>query len=93
MGRKRTNRRDTKRPHAQPVVKGKNIKRMLDGIAGAINRINWVTLIIGAIIAFGVAYYYFVRTENRTHHSITLSNPLQSHDINPEPRKSTSIPQ
>ena len=70
MGRKRTNRRDTKRPHAQPVVRGKNIKRMLDGVAGAINRINWVTLIIGAIIAFGVAYYYFVRTERRTIHSI-----------------------
>jgi hypothetical protein len=86
MGRKRTNRRDTKRPHAQPVVKGKNIKRMLDGIAGAINRINWVTLIIGAIIAFGVAYYYFVRTESRTHHSINLSNPIHSHGINPEQR-------
>jgi len=70
MGRKRTKRRDIKVPHLQPVKKGKNIKRMLDGVAGAINRINWVTLIIGAIIAFGVAYYYFVRTERRTIHSI-----------------------
>jgi len=86
MGRKRTNRRDIKTPHAQPVEKGKNIKRMLDGVAGAINRIDWVTLIIGAIIALGVAYYYFVRTESRTHHSITLSNPLQSRGINPEQR-------
>ena len=43
MGRKRTNRRDIKTPHAQPVEKGKNIKRMLDGVAGAINRIDWVT--------------------------------------------------
>ena len=86
MGRKRTNKRDIKTPHAQPVEKGKNIKRMLDGVAGAINRIDWVTLIIGAIIALGVAYYYFVRTENRTHHSIILSDPLKSHGINPEQR-------
>jgi hypothetical protein len=86
MGRKRTKRRDIKVPHLQPVKKGKNIKRMLDGVAGAINRINGVTLIIGAIIAFGVAYYYFVRTESRTHHSINLSNPIHSHGINPEQR-------
>jgi hypothetical protein len=90
MGRKRTNRRDTKRPHAQPVVKGKNIKRMLDGIAGAINRINWVTLIIGAIIAFGVAYYYFVRAERRTQHSI---NYFQTHGKYPEQQKLASIPE
>jgi len=93
MGRKRTNRRDIKTPHAQHVEKGKNIKRMWDGVAGAINRINWVTLIIGVIIALGVAYYYFVRTESRTYHSHTFSNPFQSHGINPEPRKSTSIPE
>jgi hypothetical protein len=73
MGRKRTNRRDIKTPHAQPVKKGKNIKRILAGV-------------VGAIIALGVAYYYFVRTESRTHHSITLSNPLQSHGRNPEQR-------
>lgn len=90
MGRKRTNRRDIKTPHTQPVKKGKNIKSMLAGVAGAINRIDWVTLIIGVIIALGVAYYYFVRSESRALHSITLSNPLQSHGINPEQRKSTS---
>lgn len=87
MGRKRANRRDIKPPHAQPVKKGKNIKRMLDGVVGAINRIGWVTLIIGAIIALGVAYYYFVRTESRTRYFITLPHPLQSHGINPEQRK------
>ena len=84
MRRKRTNRRDIKTPHAQPVEKGKNIKRMLDGVAGAINRIDWVTLIIGAIIALGVAYYYFVRTESRTHHSITFPNSTTTHGIKPE---------
>jgi hypothetical protein len=78
MSRKRTNRRDIKTPHTQSAKKGKNI-----------NRINWVTLIIGAIIAFGVAYYYFVKAERRTIHSTTLSNPLHSHGINPEQRKST----
>jgi len=93
MGRKRTNKRDIKIPHVQPIKKDKSIKRILDGVASAINRINWFTLIIGVIIAFGIAYYYFVRTERRTIHSITLSNPLQSHGINPGQRKSTSTPE
>jgi hypothetical protein len=89
MGRKRTNKRDIKIPHVQPIKKDKSIKRILDGVASAINRINWVTLIIGAIIAFGVAYYYFVKAERRTIHSTTLSNPLQTHGINQEQGKST----
>jgi hypothetical protein len=73
MSKKRISRRDIKTPHTQPIKKGKNIKR-----------IDWVKLIIVAIIALSVAYYYFIRTENRIHHSITLSNPLHPHGINPE---------
>ena len=65
MGRRKTNRRDIKIPHIQSVKNGKNIKG-----------INWVTLIIGIIIAFAIAYYYFVRTEMRTQHFI---NHLQTH--------------
>jgi hypothetical protein len=64
MGRIKTNRRDIKIPHTQAVKKGKKIKG-----------IDWVTLIIGVIIAFAVAYY-FIRTEMRTQHFI---NHLQTH--------------
>jgi hypothetical protein len=63
MGRRRTNRRGIKIPYTQPFKKGKNIKG-----------ISWVTLIIGLIIALAVAYYYFVRTEMRTRHSINYFN-------------------
>jgi hypothetical protein len=77
MGRRRTSRRDIKITHIQPVRKGKNIKG-----------ISWVTLIIGVIIAFGVAYYYFVRAERRTQHSI---NFFQTHGKYPEQQKSASI--
>ena len=72
MGRRRTNRRDIKIPYTQLVKKGKNIKG-----------ISWVTLIIGLIIAFAVAYYYFVRAERRTQHSI---NYFQTHGKYPEQR-------
>jgi len=72
MGRRRTNRRNIKIPHTQPFKKSKNIKG-----------IDWVTLIIGLIIAFAVAYYYFVRTEMRTQHSI---NYFQTHSKYPERR-------
>jgi hypothetical protein len=63
MGRRRTNRRNIKIPHTQPVKKGKNIRG-----------ISRVTLIIGLMIAFAVAYYYFVRAEMRTRHSINYFN-------------------
>jgi hypothetical protein len=72
MGRRRTNRRHIRIPQPQPVKKGKNIKG-----------INWVTLIIGVVIAFGVAYYYFVRAERRTQHSI---NYFQTHGKYPQQR-------
>jgi hypothetical protein len=72
MGIRRTNRRDIKSPHTQPVKKRKNIRG-----------INWVTLIIGVIIAFGVAYYYFLRAERRTQHSM---NYLHTHGKYPERR-------
>jgi len=72
MGRRRTNRRHIRIPHTQSVKKDKNIKG-----------ISWVTLIIGVIIAFGIAYYYFVRAERRTQHSI---NYFQTHDQYPQQR-------
>jgi hypothetical protein len=65
MSRRKTTRRDIKIPRTQSVKKG-----------GKIKGIDWVTLIIGVIIAFGIAYYYFVRAETRTRHAI---NYFQTH--------------
>ena len=72
MSRRKTNRRHIRIPHTQSFKKGKNVKG-----------INWVTLIIGVIIVFGIAYYYFVRAERRTQHSI---NYFQTHGKYPQRR-------
>ena len=72
MSRRKTTGRGIRIPHTRPVKKGEKIKG-----------IDWVTLIIGVIIAFGIAYYYFVRAERRTQHAI---NYFQTHAKYPEQR-------
>jgi hypothetical protein len=77
MSGKSANNRKTKTPHTQTVEK--DPKRILGSISVVVNRIDFINLIIGALIGaligWGVAHYYYSKSESLNYQSVQRMIP------------------